>query len=484
MKILYFDCFSGISGDMAIGALLDLGIDRELFLKELSGLDLKGYRIEINTKTMNGIRGTDVNVVLTDEEGGRGQDCMYDHEHGHRHDHSHEYDHGHDHSHDHGHNPAHEHDQDHGHDHSHEHDHAHEHDHDHGHSHEQGHTHGHGERSLADIEQLLDRSSLKESVKAFSKKVFREIAEAEAKVHGKSIQEVHFHEVGAVDSIVDIAGTAICLELLGADRVYSSVLHDGKGTIRCRHGIIPVPVPAVMEMLAGSGIPLVSGDADTELVTPTGMGIIKCLSSGFGNMPPMTVEKTGYGLGKRDTGRLNALRAVLGNSIEDGYFTGTVPMDRAVHEKEQGGGDEVAVLETNIDDSSAEILGYTMGRLLDAGALDAFYTPVFMKKNRPAYMLTVLAAPEKEGLMAEIIMAETSTLGIRTRYMKRYCMERKVVDVTTKYGPARVKTAAYGEIRKASPEYEDCRKIAESTGIPLAKAYAEVMAEAAKQYGI
>lgn len=438
MKILYFDCFSGISGDMVIGALLDLGIDRQVFLKELSRLELDGYRIDINTKIMNGISGTDVNVVLT------GNDHVHEHEYEHEHPHDHE----------------------HGHNHHHEYNHDHDHSHDHNHSHD--HAHAHGERGLADIELILDRSNLSENVKTFSKKVFREIAAAEAKVHGKPIDEVHFHEVGAVDSIVDIAGTAICIELLGVDRVYSSALHDGYGFIECRHGIIPVPVPAVMEMLAGSGIPLISGNVGTELVTPTGMGLIKCLAVGFGSMPAMIIEKTGYGLGKRDTGRLNALRVVLGETLKE----------------QQADKDGIVRLETNIDDTTAEILGYTMTKLLEAGALDAFYTPVFMKKNRPAYMLTVLAAPGNEDAMADIILRETSTLGIRTQYLKRYCMKRETVNVETPYGIARVKIAAMGNIKKASPEYEDCRKIAESAGLPLAKVYRVVAAEAAKQYGL
>ena len=470
MKILYFDCFSGISGDMTIGALLDMGIDREMFLKELSKLNLDGYEIKIGTKTANGISGTDVNVVLTDSdhEHDNGQDHHHEHEDPHEHEHDHEHDSGHIHHHDH--------------------------DHDHGHDHNQG------ERGLADIEQILDHSSLSENVKGFSKKVFREIAAAEAKVHCRPIDEVHFHEVGAVDSIVDIAGTAICLELLGAERIYSSALHDGTGLIECRHGIIPVPVPAVLEMLKGSGIPLISENVGTELVTPTGMGLIKSMAVNFGSRPPMLVEKIGYGLGKRDIGRLNALRVIMGETYEEPQAdTAAQP----INEKQQSnkdnaavqsmkpetdiaesGKDEIAVLETNIDDTSAEILGYTMSKLLETGALDAFYTPVFMKKNRPAYMLTVLAAPGHEDAMADIILRETSTLGIRTRYMKRYCMQRETVTVNTPYGEARIKVAVQGDIKKASPEYEDCRRIAGSTGLSLAKVYLLVMEAAKKKYGL
>ncbi len=433
MKILYFDCFSGISGDMTIGALLDLGVDRDVFLKELSKLELDGYKAEINTKTAMSIIGTDFNVVLTGEGG-----HDHDHEHGHEHGHDHEHEHGHEHDHDHGHEHGHEHD------------------------------HSGTERNLTDIEHIFETSSLSSFVKTFSMKVFREIAEAEAKVHGKPVEEVHFHEVGAVDSIVDIAGTAICLELLGVEKVASSVLHDGSGFIHCRHGIIPVPVPAVMEMLSGSGIPLVCEDVSTELVTPTGMGLIKCMASDFGARPPMTVEKTGYGLGKRDTGRLNALRVILGEAYDE----------------QPAEGDEIAVLETNMDDISGETLGYTMSKLMEAGALDVFYTPIFMKKNRPAYMLTVLAKPGAENPLTDIVFRETTTLGIRTRYVKRLCMDRRILNVSTPYGDARVKVASYGDIKKASPEYEDCRKIAEKSGLTLSKACSIVIEGAAMQYGI
>lgn len=245
MKILYFDCLSGISGDMTLGALLDLGIEEQLFRRELDKLSLGGYKLVISKKMKNGISGTDIDVILTNED--RNQ-C---------------------------------------------------------------------ERNPQDIEQLIDQSGISQWAKDFSKKVFREIAAAEAKVHNQKISEVHFHEVGAIDSIVDIVGTAVCLDLLGADRVYASKLYDGHGFIKCRHGIIPVPVPAVMEMLSGSGIPLVQTDIDTELVTPTGMGIIKCLSSGFGTMPEISVTKVGYGMGKREYNGFGALRVIMGTMQED-----------------------------------------------------------------------------------------------------------------------------------------------------------------------
>jgi len=429
MKVLYFDCFSGISGDMALGALLDLGIDKEEFKKELDKLNLKGYDIVIEKKTKNGIAGTDVQVVLN-EEYEEMQRRAEQHEHPHHHD-------GGGHSHDHG---------------------CHDgpHDHSHGHGHEHG-GHSRSMRNLKAIEMMIDWSDLKQSVKDLSKKVFREIARAEAKVHNKDINEVHFHEVGAIDSIVDIVGVAICIDMLGAERVFSSPLHDGHGFIQCQHGTIPVPVPAVMEMLKDSKIPLIQEDVNTEMVTPTGMGLIKCLSSSFGNMPAMIIDKVGYGLGKRETGRLNALRVVMGTLFgEDSMM------------------EEIAVLETNIDDMSPELLGFTSEKLLQNGALDVFYTPIYMKKNRPAVMLTVLAVPGQEEKLVDIMLKETSTLGIRRSISKRYCMDRKIVNLNTRFGEVRVKVASKGDFSKFAPEYEDCKEIALKFGIPLMQVFDEV----------
>lgn len=422
MKVLYFDCFSGISGDMTLGALLDLGIDEKAFRDELDKLNLDGYEIVVSKKIINGIVGTDVNVILTDEDENSHNEQHHSHVHVHD-DHSH-------HTHEHAHTAN-------------------------SHFHETAaHEHSHTARNLKDIEELINQSSLNPRVKDFSLKVFREIARAEAKVHHKEIHEVHFHEVGAVDSIVDIVGTAICLDLLGVEKVFSSLLHDGSGFIKCQHGIIPVPVPAVMEMLSGSKIPLISEDINTELVTPTGMGIIKCLSEGFGKMPAITVEKTGYGMGKRETGRFNALRVVAGNLLED------------THNE-----DEIVVLETNIDDTSPEILGYTLEKLMENGALDAFHTPIYMKKNRPSVMLTVLSSLETEDKLVDILMNETSTLGVRKTISKRYCMKREIVKVDTVHGQIRLKVATRGDVEKAAPEYDDCRKIAKKTGLSLREVY-------------
>lgn len=441
MKVLYFDCFSGISGDMTLGALLDLGIDKDVFKSELDKLNLEGYDIIIEKKTQNGIVGTDVQVVLN-EEYEKLQKRIEQHERSHHEHHGHTHNHE-DHSHEHGHELNHQYD----HDHSHSHNHSNHNDHDH-------HSHSHSMRNLKSIEMMIDWSGLKQNVKDFSKKVFREIARAEAKVHNKDINEVHFHEVGAIDSIVDIVGVAICIDLLGVERVFSSPLHDGRGFIQCQHGIIPVPVPAVMEMLKDSKIPLIQEDVNTELVTPTGMGLIKCLSSSFGSMPAMIIDRIGYGMGKRETGRLNAIRVVMGTLFGEGGMM-----------------EEIAILETNIDDMSPELLGYASEKLLQSGALDVFYTPIYMKKNRPAVMLTVLTNMEQEEKLVDIILKETSTLGIRRSKSKRYCMNREIIKVNTEYGEVRVKVASKGELQKFAPEYEDCREIAQRTGMPLMKVY-------------
>ncbi len=430
MKVLYFDCFSGISGDMTLGALLDLGIDKAAFLAELEKLKVDGYSIEINNKIKNGISGTDVHVVL--EETGHHEDDE-EHQYGEIHhiDHHH---HG-------------------------------EHEHTHEDAHEHTHTHN-SERNLEDIEHIINHSELRPRVKSMSIKIFREIARAEAKVHGKGINEVHFHEVGAVDSIVDIVGSCICLDLLGIERIFASELHEGKGFVKCAHGLLPVPVPAVMEMLCSSKIPLITEDIPFELVTPTGLAIIKTISSGFGKMPPMSIEKTGYGMGKRETGRFNALRVVMGSL----YQQDMIPND------------EISILETNIDNMSPEIMGYTMEKLLDSGALDVYYTPIYMKKSRPSAMLTVLVKCGEEKKISDIIFSETSTLGIRISHSQRFCMDRELVKVNTQYGDVRVKVANIGDIMKFAPEYEDCRSIALKTGMPIKEVY-ELVNEKYKQEG-
>jgi uncharacterized protein (TIGR00299 family) protein len=387
MKTLYFDCFSGISGDMTVGALLDLGIPHDAFRSEMDKLNLHGLSFGIERKTVHGITGTDFSV--------------------------------HEHSHDHG-----------------------------------QHNHHHEHRHLKDILKIIDESGISGKAKAMSKKIFLELATAEARVHGADIDSIHFHEVGAIDSIADIIGAAVCIDLLGVDNVQSSALHDGKGWIDCAHGKIPVPVPAVMEMLKGSGIPLIQEDVGTELVTPTGMALVKSTASSFGEIPRMKIDRVGYGFGKRDTGRLNALRVLLGER-------------ESTHNAET-----IVLLETNIDDMTPEMLSFAAQKLFDSGALDVYITPIYMKKNRPAFMLTALTDPGKEAPVAACILKHTSTFGVRRKTTERYCLAREIVTVKTVLGDIRLKTAVLPDgSRKAAPEYEDCRMIAEKTGKPISEIY-------------
>ena len=415
MEILYFDCFSGISGDMTLGAFIDLGVNRDSLLTELGKLNLTGYEIKISKKTSYGLAGTDVEVILQEQ---------------------------------------HEHDTDLA----------------------TGRRHG---RSLRDIEGLLASSGLNERVRKLSREVFREIARAEAKVHNKLPEEVHFHEVGAVDSIVDIVGAAICLDLLGWPWVYASPLHEGQGFIQCRHGLLPVPVPAVMAMLEDSQtpIPVITEEVQTELVTPTGLGLLKCLTSSFGPMPAMTVRKVGYGLGKRETGRFNALRLVQGALWDE--KTSVLSSEEVSLEKVSL--EKVVVLETNVDDMSGEMVGYLTERLLELGALDVYHTPIYMKKNRPGVMLSVLVRKNDEKGLVACLFNESSTLGVRRRQTERYCLDRHVETVDIGIGTVKVKVAAFAGNKKISPEYEDCRRLALSAGLPLREVYQKAIKAFAAQ---
>ena len=426
-RILYFDCFSGISGDMTIGALLDLGIDQDLFLAELNKIHLDEFEIEIKKGLKKGISGTDFTVHLTHQE--------HSHE---EHTHEHEDDHNH-----------HEHTHEHHHDHSHEHEHTHEH-----HHTEKPHDHAHT-RNLSDIYKIIDSSNLSEYVKTASKKIFLIVADAEAKIHAKTIDEVHFHEVGAVDSIVDIIGAAICVEMLQIDEIQCSEINLGSGFVHCEHGIFPVPAPATLEIL--KGVPVYSKNAKKELTTPTGAAILKALSSEFGSLPEFIIEKIGYGLGKRDMETPNVLRVIVGKKKSPSMLT---------------------MLETNIDNMNPEIYSYLFPKLFDNKALDVFVTPILMKKNRPANILSVLCNEETVEQLEEILFTETSTLGIRKYKVEREELERKFDKVNTKHGVVTVKYAfRNGKLLKFTPEYEDCRLIAEKTNIPLIQIINEIRAE-------
>ena len=411
-KILYFDCSAGISGDMTLGALIDLGADKNAFLTELEKLHLEGYEIAFETTQRNAITATHVNVILT------GQDQAHDHTHIHEH------------IHDHGH--------------THEHDHEH-----HSHDHERGHFH----RSFRDIRQMIQNSELSKEVKDLSLRIFTRVARAEAKVHHKDIEEVQFHEVGAVDSIVDIVGSAILITMLKPDRICASVVQDGHGFVHCQHGMLSVPVPAVCEIFAESDALIRQIDVDTELVTPTGAAIISELADSFGTMPVMTIDKIGWGAGTKILKIPNLLKVTLGyqETVSDNYT-------------EQ---DEIMVLETNLDDCTGEMLGAAMEILMENGALDAFYTPIFMKKNRPAWCLTVLARPEDTEKMERLIFLHTTTIGIRRHLDQRRILKREKAVVPTAYGELQVKRVALEDGYRDYPEYESAKKLAVETGKPL-----------------
>ena len=410
-KILYFDCSAGISGDMTLGALIDLGADKKVFLTELEKLHLEGYEIAFETTQRNAITATHVNVILTGQEQA----------HAHTHIHEHIHDHGH----------------------------THEHDHEHSHDHECGHFH----RSFRDIRQMIQNSELSKEVKDLSLRIFTRVARAEAKVHHKDIEEVQFHEVGAVDSIVDIVGSAILITMLKPDRICASVVQDGHGFVHCQHGMLSVPVPAVCEIFAESDALIHQIDVDTELVTPTGAAIISELADSFGTMPVMTIDKMGWGAGTKILKIPNLLKVTLGyqETVSDNYT-------------EQ---DEIMVLETNLDDCTGEMLGAAMEILMENGALDAFYTPIFMKKNRPAWCLTVLARPEDTEKMERLIFLHTTTIGIRRHLDQRRILKREKAVVPTAYGELQVKRVALEDGYRDYPEYESAKKLAVETGKPL-----------------
>ena len=412
MKTLYLDIFSGISGDMFLGAMIDLGVDTPALEAELAKLNLDGYQLHVSRKSKANIEGVKFDVHLLPAKGGN-------------HEHSHEHGHSHSHSHD-----------------------------DNDHSHE---------RNFADIQSLITDSSLSGWVKEKSIAVFRRVAEAEGKVHGMSPDEVHFHEVGAVDSIVDIVGGCIALELLGKPRVLAAPVTEGTGWVDCAHGRFPVPTAATLEILGARGVTVNQCDEPHELVTPTGAALLAEFAESFELMRGVTPERIGYGLGTRDMHtRPNVLRAVLGQAAA---ATEAKPID---WER-----DTVTVIETNLDDFNAEHLGHFVGAALEAGALDIFHTSIQMKKNRPGVLLTVLCAEADADRFSEMILRETSALGVRRHNADRRKLRREVTTIDTSLGQVRVKLGRLnGEVVQASPEYESCREVAAKAGVPLKDVYA------------
>lgn len=380
MRIAYFDCFSGISGDMILGALVDAGLDLGELESELGKLHLPGYQLAAEKVTRKGISGTKVSIEVQE---------------------------------------------------------------------------GHGKRHLKDILESIEQSPLEDNIKSTSRRIFEELATTEAKIHDKQPKEVHFHEIGGLDSIVDVVGSLIGLKKLGIERVGASRIHVGTGFVECAHGTLPVPVPATLELL--KGIPVYSRGIEVELVTPSGAAILKNVSRSFGLMPEMTVETMGYGAGSRELEIPNLLRVCIGKADGGGYER-----------------DEVILIETNIDDMNPELFGYVSEKLLEQGVLDTYITPVHMKKNRPGTMLSVLIQPDKLDEVLSTLFAETTSLGVRIQSIERRKLAREIVSVKTRFGKIRVKVGRVGGAAKnIAPEYEDCKRIATEQGVPLKNVYDE-----------
>ena len=464
-KILYLDCASGISGDMTVGALLDLGASREKLVRALDSLGVSGYHLHFGRTKKCGIDAYDFDVHLEEEE------HHHDHEHSHdEHNHSHdEHNHSHD-EHDHSHDEYdHEHHHDHEHTHDHEHHHAHEHIHEHEHSHDHAHTHDHMHphvhRNIHDIFEIIDRLDASDRVKNLARRMFEIVAGAESKAHGIPVSEVHFHEVGAIDSIVDVISAAFCLEDLGIHRVVVSPLSEGHGFARCQHGLMPVPVPATANIAAAQGLELTLRDVEGEMVTPTGAAIAAAFRTEAALPKKYQIEKIGIGAGNKDFAHANILRAML-------------LTDKTVEvETGKDGHDESSmwVMEANLDDCTGEALGYAMEVLLEAGARDVWYTPAYMKKNRPAYVLHVLTTAEKREELEQLVFSCTTTIGVRRYPVERTILPREVKEIQTRYGAAKVKICKRGGVDTCYPEYESVRAICRETGKRFMEVFHGVM---------
>jgi pyridinium-3,5-bisthiocarboxylic acid mononucleotide nickel chelatase len=377
MRTLYFDCFAGASGNMILGALIALGVDRSELISKLELLDIPGFELEITEVDRSGISATHVDVKVP-------------HEHVHRH--------------------------------------------------------------LHNIEKIIDESRLSQTVKDRAKLIFGRLAQTEAKIHGIDVQKVHFHEVGAMDAIVDVVGACIGFEMLGIERFACSKIHVGSGFAKMAHGTFPVPPPAVAELL--TGIPIYSTEIEGELITPTGAAIISVLCDSYGVISNVTPEKISYGAGSREYKDFpNVLRLILGDGAET---------DRGKHPE------KLTLIETNLDDVSPQVLGFLMERAFDLGALDCWFSPIQMKKNRPATMVSILCKEADRETFSELLYTETSTLGIRIKDVDRECLEREFVKVRTEFGDVDIKVARRsGKIVNAMPEYEQLKKLALDRGVPL-----------------
>jgi uncharacterized protein (TIGR00299 family) protein len=389
MKILYYECFAGISGDMNLGAMIDVGIKPEYLIKELKKLNLKDYELKIFKDQRKGISGTRVDVLIK-----RQTNVPADNNKQHNH------------------------------------------------------------RNLSDIQTIINKSDLNENVKKLSLKIFGKVAEAEAIIHDKNINDIHFHEVGAIDSIVDIVGAAICIDYLKPDKIYCSTVELGGGYVQCAHGTFPVPAPASVEILKGK--PVKKGTVQYEATTPTGAAILAACADKFTDSLNFTVEKIGYGIGNKDENIPNVLRVYIGSDI-------TAESTAQISS---------LIVECNIDDMNPEYYDYIIDSLFDAGAKDVYITPIIMKKSRPAAKLSVLCDTGAEKNIEEILFKETSSLGIRKYSVEKLILDRKIEKLKTKYGQVKIKSAFYkNRLIKSKPEYEDCIRIAKEKNIPINEVY-------------
>ena len=434
MKTLYLECAMGAAGDMLMGALYELLDDKEGFLRAMNAMGLPGVEVRAERAETAGIAGTKIRVLVHGEEEGE-HEPPHEHGHAHPHDHHHEHDHSHEHPHEHPHDHAHPHE--HIHVHAREHMQGDEHVHTHLHEHPHPHPHHHEHRGPGEVAKLIDGLALPEEVRARARAVYDRIAEAEAKAHGCAVGDVHFHEVGALDAVADVAGVCYAAYLIGAERVAASPVHVGSGTVRCAHGVMPVPAPATAYLL--EGVPVYGGAVQGELCTPTGAALVRELAESFGPLPVMTIAKTGVGTGTKRFEQANCVRAFLGEACGE----------------KSGANGEICELVCNLDDMTPEAIAYAAEKLLEGGALDVYLVPGTMKKGRPGHVMTVLCEVSREEETARRVFALTTTNGLRVRRCGKYYLTPSSETVETAAGPVRVKTAAgYGAAHR-KPEYED-----------------------------
>lgn len=440
---------------MTVGALLDLGADREALVKALDSMGLGGYHLHFGRKETCGLDAFDFDVHLEETGEGHSHEHAHSHEGGHAHGHAHSHEEGHAHGHMHSHEACHHH--------SHE------------ESHGPVHAHRHVHRNLYDVYEIIDRLDSGSRVKELARKMFKIVAEAESKAHGLPIDQVHFHEVGAIDSIIDIVSVAFCIDNLDIREVVVSPLSEGHGHVHCQHGVLPVPVPATANIVSAHGLKLRFTDNEGEMVTPTGAAIAAALGTREELPAECRLIKIGMGAGNRVFNQANVLRAMLleeGNRNMPWGETASIA-DAKEEGKKEDPETDMWVLETNLDDSTGEMLGFVMEALLEAGAADVWYTPIYMKKNRPAYELSLLCRESVRELLEDILFTQTTTIGIRRHRVERTVMERETGNVETKDGIVKVKICSHKGKNFFYPEYESVREICRKTGKDFQNVYWE-----------